>query len=115
MWDMEEVLTSEQFHESPGVDEWDVSENVAIATYLTGSFARGVELVDVIGFLADAANHHPDVDLRYSFVTIRLTTHETHALSELDVTLARHISEAAHNLGIVADRAPTLTDPTGPS
>jgi 4a-hydroxytetrahydrobiopterin dehydratase len=107
-----EALTPEQFYESPGVKEWRVTANVASATFLTGSFAQGVKLVDVIGSLADAANHHPDVDLRYSFVTIRLTTRDVHALSELDVTLARRISEAARELGIVADDATTLADPT---
>ncbi len=100
---MAKQITSEQFYESPGVGEWRVIANVAIATFLTGSFARGVELVNAVGSLAEAANHHPDVDLRYSFVTIRLTTHDLHALSELDVTLARQISEAARALGVQAN------------
>jgi 4a-hydroxytetrahydrobiopterin dehydratase len=82
------------------VGEWRVTADVASATFLTGSFARGVKFVDVIGTLADAANHHPDIDIRYSLVTIRLTTHDLGALSELDVALARHISEAAQELGI---------------
>jgi 4a-hydroxytetrahydrobiopterin dehydratase len=97
-----EAITPEQFYDSPGVGEWRVTTNVASATFLTGSFDRGVEFVDVIRYLARAANHHPDVDLRYSSVTIRLTTHDVHALSELDTALARHISEAARELNIVA-------------
>jgi 4a-hydroxytetrahydrobiopterin dehydratase len=107
------ALTSEQFYDSPGVEEWRVTAKVASATFLTGSFARGVELVDDIGSLADAANHHPDVDLRYSSVTIRLTTHDVDALSDLDVALARQISVAAHGLGILADTTtrPRETDP----
>jgi 4a-hydroxytetrahydrobiopterin dehydratase len=95
-----EALTSEQFYDSPGVEGWCVEANAASCTFVTGTFARGVDLVDVIGSLADAANHHPDVDLRYSFVTVRLTTHDVHGLSDLDVTLARQISEAARGLGI---------------
>ncbi len=102
---MVEALTSEQFHESPGVEEWHVTSKVASASFSTGSFARGVRFVNVVGALADTANHHPDVDLRYSFVVIRLTTHEIHALSERDATLARHISAAARELGIAADPA----------
>lgn len=99
---MAKALTPEQFYDSPGVGDWRVSGNAASATFMTGSFSRGVEFVDVIRSLADAANHHPDVDLRYSFVTIRLTTHDVQALSELDVDLARRISAAARELGIVA-------------
>lgn len=112
---MVERLTSEQFYGSPGVGEWRVTGSIASATFLTGSFARGVELVDVIGSLADAVNHHPDVDLRYAFVTIRLTTHDVHGLSGLDVALARHISDAARELGIVADETTKRSDRNDPS
>jgi len=73
------------------------------AHFRTGSFAAGVGLVDVIGELADAANHHPDVDLRYSRVIVRLVTHEVDGLSERDVELARQISAAARSLGLVVD------------
>ena len=97
------ALTPEQFLESPGVEGWRVSANVASATFLTGSFDRGVTFIDRIGPLADAANHHPDVDLRYSIVVIRLTTHEIHALSERDVALARRIAESARELEIRVD------------
>ncbi len=41
--------------------------------FRTGSFAAGVALVNAIGRLADAADHHPDVDLRHEGVTVRLT------------------------------------------
>jgi 4a-hydroxytetrahydrobiopterin dehydratase len=91
------------------VGEWRVAANVASATFLTGSFARGVELVDVIGLLADSANHHPDVDLRYSLVKVRLTTHDVRALTTKDAALAADISKAAHELGILAD-VKTLRD-----
>jgi 4a-hydroxytetrahydrobiopterin dehydratase len=107
-----EALTSEQFYDSPGVEEWRIAANVASCTFVTGTFARGVELVDAIGSLADTANHHPDVDLRYSFVTVRLTTHDVHALSDLDAALARQISVAAHGLGIVADDTTARPDRT---
>ena len=74
------------------------------AYFRTGSFATGVALVDEIGRLADAANHHPDVDLRYPGVTVRLVTHEVDGLSDRDVALARQISAAARDLGVEADR-----------
>ena len=104
---MTETITATQFHESEGVEDWRVVTYVALAYFRTKSFAKGVELVDEVGRLADAANHHPDVDLRYMGVTVRLTTHETGGefggLTELDVELARQISAAARELGIEAD------------
>jgi 4a-hydroxytetrahydrobiopterin dehydratase len=38
----------------------------------TRDFATGLALVDQIGAAAEAANHHPDLDLRYSAVEVRL-------------------------------------------
>ncbi|WP_335979414.1 MULTISPECIES: VOC family protein [Streptomycetaceae] len=100
---MVERITPRQFHEAAGVDDWRVLFDGASAYFRTGSFATGVRLVDAIGALADSANHHPDVDLRYPGVTVRLTTHEVGGLSERDVALARAISGAARELGAPAD------------
>jgi 4a-hydroxytetrahydrobiopterin dehydratase len=96
---MTERITPRQFHESDGVEDWRALLSGACAHFRTGSFATGVALVDAIGVLADAANHHPDVDLRFKGVTVRLWTHSVDGLSEADVDLARAISEAARRLG----------------
>ena len=101
--DMTERITPRQFHDAAGVEDWRVLFEGASAYFGTGSFATGVALVDVIGRLADAANHHPDVDLRYTGVTVRLITHSVGGLSERDVALAQQISTAASDLGVPAD------------
>jgi 4a-hydroxytetrahydrobiopterin dehydratase len=100
---MTERINSRLFHESEGIEDWRVLYGRAFAHFRTGSFAKGVALVDAIGVLSDAANHHPDVDLRYTSVTVRLITHEFGRLSTRDVSLAQQISAAARDLGVVAD------------
>ena len=75
----------------------------ACAYFKTGSFAAGLTLVNAIGKLAETANHHPDIDLRYVGVTVRLRTHDVDGLSDRDVALARQISAAARELRIAAD------------
>ncbi|HWU47049.1 MAG TPA: VOC family protein [Humibacter sp.] len=100
---MTERITPRQFHDAVGVEDWRVLFTGACAHFRTGSFAKGVELVGVIGRLADAANHHPDVDLRYGGVTVRLLTHEVDGLSERDAELARQISDAAGAMRFTAD------------
>ena len=103
---MVEPITPKQFHQAAGVEDWRSLPTGAATYFATGSFAKGVELVDRIGELADAANHHPDVDLRYPGVIVRLLTHEVMPngwLSERDAALAARISEAARSLGIAAD------------
>lgn len=106
---MTEEITPARFHEADGIEDWRVLTRVAYARYRTKSFATGVALVEAIGTLADAANHHPDVDLRYASVTVRLTSHDIGGLSERDVALARQISEAALELGVPADPAGVQT------
>jgi 4a-hydroxytetrahydrobiopterin dehydratase len=96
-------ITAGQFHAAEGVQDWRVVAGGACAHFRTGSFAAGVELVDAIGELADAADHHPDVDLRYAGVTVRLVSHDVGGLSERDVALARQISAAARELDVPAD------------
>lgn len=101
-----ERITPRQFQESDGVDDWRDVGMGACACFRSGSFAKGVALVDEIGRLADALNHHPDVDLQYATVTVRLFTHDILGLTDLDAQLARQISAAAHTLEVEADLAP---------
>jgi len=96
-------ISSRQFHEADGVEDWRVLFGGACAHFRTGSFGVGIALVDAIGRLADAADHHPDVDPRYEGVTVRLKTYHIDGLSGRDVTLARQISVAARELGVPAD------------
>jgi len=106
---MVERISSQQFHASVGVEDWRVLFDGAKTYFATGSFDKGVELVDIIGRLADAANHHPDVDLRYPGVVVGLFTHEVRGISERDVALAQQISMAAGELGITADPSKVQT------
>jgi 4a-hydroxytetrahydrobiopterin dehydratase len=96
---MSETIERRRFHEV----DWRVVRDNASTHFRTRSFAAGVALIDAIGKLADAANHHPDVDLRYHGVTVRLKTHSEGGLTERDVALARHISDAARELGVPVD------------
>jgi len=100
---MPEWITPRQFHEAEGIEDWRVLANGVSAYFSTGSFATGVELVDMIGQLADVANHHPDVDVRYSGVTVRLMGDDVNGMSQRDVELARQISAAARELRVPAD------------
>ncbi len=100
---MDERISPRQVHEVAGVEDWRVVFGGACAHFRTGSFAAGVALVDAIGRLAGAANHHPDVDPRSAGVTVRLRTYDFDGLRERDVELARQISAAARQLDVPAD------------
>ncbi|GAA4235666.1 4a-hydroxytetrahydrobiopterin dehydratase [Streptosporangium album] len=102
---MTERITPRQFHEADGVEDWRVLGEGACTYFRTGSFAAGARLVHAISQLAGIEDHHPDVDLRYGGVTVRLITitNDYYGLSERDVELARQISAVARKLGVPAD------------
>lgn len=101
--DMTEKISPSTFQEADGVEDWRAGVEGASARFRTRTFAAGLALVDEIGRLAEAAQHHPDIDLRYAAVTVRLSTHEVGGLSQRDVSLAQQISAAARDLGVTAD------------
>jgi 4a-hydroxytetrahydrobiopterin dehydratase len=101
---MTEKISPATFRAAEGVDDWLVLFEGVCARFRTGTFVAGLALVDEIGRLAEAAQHHPDIDLRYDAVTVRLSTHEVSGLSQRDVSLAQQISAAANDLGVTADR-----------
>ncbi len=58
-----------------------------------GNFAGSLAYVNRVGALAEAANHHPDVDIRWNKVLLRLSTHSAGGLTGLDLALAAQIDE----------------------
>jgi 4a-hydroxytetrahydrobiopterin dehydratase len=108
---MTERLTPRQFHEADGVEDWRVLGEEACTYLRTRSFAAGARLVHAINELAGLQDHHPDVDLRYGGVTVRLITitDDYYGMSERDVELARQISAAARELGVPADPSAVQT------
>ena len=59
------------------------------------SFPDAIAFVVRIGFMAEAADHHPDLDIRWRTVAVALTTHDAGGLTRRDLELAEHIDEAA--------------------
>ncbi|MGI9018194.1 MAG: 4a-hydroxytetrahydrobiopterin dehydratase [Euzebya sp.] len=85
--------------------DWRSMYQALEARFRTGDFATGLRMVNLIGQAAEEANHHPDIDLRYSHVNIRLISHDIGGKTQRDVDLARQISHIAADLGVEADPA----------
>ncbi len=102
---MTDTLTPQQFQDADRSGDWRALNAGADAWFETPSFREGAELVRRIGDVAEAAGHHPDVDLRATGVHVRTYTHDTSSLTTKDVSLAQQISAAAGELGLVADPA----------
>lgn len=85
-----------------GIDDWRLVLDKLVARFETGGFSAGAALVGAIANVADEANHHPDVDLRYPHLTVSLVSHDVGAITQRDIRLARRISELAADAGAPA-------------
>jgi 4a-hydroxytetrahydrobiopterin dehydratase len=54
-------------------------------------FVRAMGFVNSVALLAEKANHHPDIDIRWNKVTLTLSTHSAGGLTEKDFRLAQEI------------------------
>ncbi|MFD9029707.1 VOC family protein [Streptomyces sp. NPDC059567] len=106
-----ERIRPQQFHETAGLEDWRVLGEGACAYFRTGSLAEGAELARAISELPGVGEGHPDVDLRFQGVTVRLITiaGDYYGLTEGDVELARQISGVARTLRIPADPSAVQT------
>lgn len=98
-----DTISAADFRTATSADGWRAGANGAHITYMTGDFATGARLFAAIAERAEAANHHPDVDVRYSRVSVHLFTHSAKGLTQKDVALAHEISAAARELAVQVD------------
>jgi 4a-hydroxytetrahydrobiopterin dehydratase len=71
---------------------WEVQEDALVKVYHVGSFVDGVVLIGAIAQLAEAAGHHPDLELYgYKNLKVALSTHDEGGITVKDVDLARQI------------------------
>ena len=92
--------------EAEGLADWASSPRALHARFATGDFATGLRLVNAIGAEAEAMNHHPDLDLRYPHLDVKLTSHDAGGVTDRDIRLARRISELAAAEGATRRPAP---------
>jgi 4a-hydroxytetrahydrobiopterin dehydratase len=75
---------------------WQRDGQELVKTWSGQDFAAALAYVNAVGALAEQAGHHPDIDIRWNKVTLRLTTHSVGALTQADLDLAAGIDDLAH-------------------
>lgn len=80
-----------------GLAGWSRRGDALVKTFTFERFADGIAFVDRVAEAADAMNHHPDVDIRYTRVTTSLSTHDAGGVTQNDLDLAKKIEEAARH------------------
>ncbi len=75
-------------------DGWKLEGDAIRKVFTFKSFRSSIVFVNRIATLADDADHHPDVDIRYNKVTLTLSTHDAGGITEKDLELARAVDFA---------------------
>src|SRR5215203_7441404 len=70
---------------------WSRRGEVLTRTYTFRNFVESIDFVNRIAGVAEGMNHHPDIDIRYSRVTLVLSTHDAGGITQNDLDLAKAI------------------------
>ncbi|MBY4229493.1 4a-hydroxytetrahydrobiopterin dehydratase [Rhodococcus fascians] len=93
---MTELLTDRDIEDAQ-LTHWTVTEKSLTRTVELTSFPAAIEVVNRVADAAEAADHHPDIDIRWRTLTFTLSTHSAGGLTQKDVDLARRIDALTAN------------------
>jgi 4a-hydroxytetrahydrobiopterin dehydratase len=85
---LDDARISERLAALPG---WERQGDEIVKTFELPTFPEAIAFVTRIADRAEAANHHPDLDIRWRNVRVALSTHDAGGLSDLDFDLATEI------------------------
>jgi 4a-hydroxytetrahydrobiopterin dehydratase len=102
---MAEQVTTREFQEAEGVEDWRLLSEGACAFFRTETVASGARFVAAISGIAGLDEHDFGIDVRSAGVTVRLVTvtDDYFGITGRDVELARRVSAVARELGLPAD------------
>ncbi len=94
------VLSDDEVRQALGdLEGWDLEGNAIVREVSFDTFPDAVAFVVRLAFDAEAANHHPDLDIRYNKVRVALSTHSEGGVTDKDLELARTIQAQAPAAG----------------
>ena len=77
------------------IPDWSYEDGQITRTFSFETFMDGIDFVGEIAEAAEAADHHPDIDIRYSNIKVSLSSHDIGGISERDFALAAEVSRLA--------------------
>ena len=77
-----------------GLPGWSRRGDVITKTFQFKKFLAGIDFVIAVAKAAEAADHHPDIDIRYTKIICSLSTHSAGGITQKDLDLAKKIDRA---------------------
>lgn len=71
---------------------WKLEDKEIVRTFEFPDFVRAMEFVRQVAEKAEAAGHHPDIDIRYNRVRLALVSHDAGGLTDRDIAMARSLN-----------------------
>ncbi len=78
---------------------WEYKNNAISKTFKFKEFLHGIEFVQKVAEMAEAADHHPDITINYTRVTFSCSTHDAGGVTDKDFKLAQNIEIAFKDRG----------------
>jgi 4a-hydroxytetrahydrobiopterin dehydratase len=72
---------------------WTQAGSSITATVTLADFSAALLYVGAVAYLAEAANHHPDILIQWNRVTLTLSTHSAGGLTSADFALAHQVNQ----------------------
>lgn len=73
------------------VPEWEVDGDTLTRTFEFDEFMEAIDFVNSVAEIAEDAHHHPDIDIRFTVVTLTLTTQDLGGLTKADFEVAGRV------------------------
>jgi len=88
------TLTAEQVTaELAATPGWEVADGQITKTVTRKDFRDALLYLNAVGYLAEQANHHPDIFISWNKVTLTLVSHSAGGLTAKDFALARQVND----------------------
>lgn len=71
--------------------EWEHEKNAITRTIEFEEFTDAIDFVNDLAEIAEEAQHHPDITIRHTKVSLKLTTHDAGGVTNLDIELAQRV------------------------
>lgn len=89
---MSSIFTAKEIKEAiKDLPEWDVEGKSIVRIFEFDDFEQAIDFVNGVAELAQEAEHHPDMDIRFNKVRVILSTHSKGGLTENDFDLAERL------------------------
>jgi 4a-hydroxytetrahydrobiopterin dehydratase len=86
------TLTDDEINRGlAAIPDWHRAGDEIVREVRLATFPAAMRFVNQVAELAEAADHHPDIDIRFRTVRLALSTHDAGGLTEKDFELARRI------------------------